>query len=304
MQPIDRTKLAGILLILGIALAWGVNWSMMAIALAEIPPWQYRATSAFLAGCSLLALALAMGQPIRVPRAQWRPMLIAALFYVTGWLTLIAYGVILMKTGQAALLAFTMPLWTALIGAVALGERITARVAIALVMGVAGIAALLTQDFAAIGASPWGAVCVLGAGLGWAVATVALKRVTWQVPTLTLAGWQFVIGSLPLFAIAVAVEDLAIHEASWQALGAGAYNTFVAFVFAYMAWFTVIRMLPAGVASIGTLLVPGVALVSASVILGDTLTARELVALVLLCAGVGLVVSQPAAKPAVEPEAG
>jgi len=306
VQAIDRTKLAGGALLLGIAVCWGLNWSAMAIALAEIPPWQYRAISALTAGVSLLALSKARGNSLRVPRGQWPALGVAALFYVTAWLTLIAYGVILMKTGQAALLAFTMPLWTALLSALVLGERITVRVGASLVLGLGGIALLLTQDFATMGASPWGAACVLGAAVGWAVATVTLKRVTWQVPTFTLAGWQFVLGSVPLFALALGTEEFLLDEASWAALGAMGWNTFGGFVFAYAAWFTVIRLLPAGVASIGTLLVPGVALIGASAILGDALIGREIAAMVLLCVAVGLVISQPAAKaPApTEPEAG
>ena len=63
----------GLVLIVALALGWGLNWQAMKVALSEIPLWQFRALTAFAAGAIMLGLAVLMRQRLRVPLAQWRP---------------------------------------------------------------------------------------------------------------------------------------------------------------------------------------------------------------------------------------
>ena len=88
------------------------------------------------------------------------------------------------------------------------------------------------------------------------------------------------------------------HEASWEAWGSAIYLTAIAMVFAYYAWFRIVTIFPASVAAIGTLLVPVVALVSGAVVLGEAIGWRELTALALAVASVGLVIFEKSTPPA------
>jgi drug/metabolite transporter (DMT)-like permease len=303
----------GALLLVGVSLGWGFNWMMMKITVAEVPIWQFRAVTGVLGAIALLALARLTGQSLRVPRHQWPAIAIAGLFNITSWFILIAYAVKLMASGHAAIISFTMPLWAMLIGVTLFGEKLTLRRVAALGLGLVGIVVLLSYDFSAIGASPVGALIGIVAAINWAIGVQIQKRVKWEVETLALAGWQIAIGIAPVVVVALILEHFVYYKASWPVLAAGVYLVFIAFVFCYYAWFTVVKIFPASVAAIGTLLVPVIAAAAGSVFLGEPFGWREIVALVSIVGGVALVLlvpdkppeptAEPTGEPAAEPAA-
>lgn len=287
----------GLVLLAGLSVAWGANWPIMKIALQEIPLWTFRAGSAVTGALCLLAIARATGAQIRPAPGEWKRLLIAALFNVSLWHVLVAYGTLMMPSGHASVLGFTMPLWAALIGAAVLGEGLTLRIATALMLGVGGIAVLLSRDLAAVGASPLGATLVLLAAFGWAIGTVYQKRQRWTVGTLAIAGWQLLLGALPIIAILPFVEGLHMPRASTLAWACAIYVTLVSLVFAYFAWFKIVSLFPANIAAIGTLLTPAIAVVSGALILDEPFGLPEMAALALILGALTLVLIVPAARP-------
>jgi drug/metabolite transporter (DMT)-like permease len=280
-------------MLVGVALGWGLNWPAMKVIVGEVPPWQFRAVTGVAGAVLLLGLARLLSQRLHVPREQWLPLVAAALFNVTSWFVLIAYGVKLMASGHASILGFTMPIWAALIGMVALGERMNARRIVSLAMGAAGVAILLSHDFAALGASPLGALVTLAGAFNWAIGVHVQKRVNWAVGPLALAGWQVAIGTVPIVIIALFAEPFVYHRASWPVIGATIYLVIYALAFCYYAWFQVVRIFPTHISAIGSLLVPIVGVTSSSLILGEPFGWREMGALVLVVGAVALVMIQP-----------
>ncbi len=143
-----------------------------------------------------------------------------------------------------------------------------------------------------------GGVFGLLAALSWAAGTVIVKRVAWTIPILTMVGWQLVISVVPLAVIALAVEPVTIHTASATALGAMAYTIFIAIVFCYYAWFKLVSIFPANVASVGTLLTPVVSLLAGAAVFAEPLGWRELTAVVLVLSALALVLLWRAPTPA------
>jgi drug/metabolite transporter (DMT)-like permease len=90
-------------------------------------------------------------------------------FNTTVWHLCSAYGLMLMASGRAAIIAFTMPLWATLLAVPLLGERITRAKAAGLALGLAGLSCLLVGEASAIGAAPLGGLLMLGAAVAWAV---------------------------------------------------------------------------------------------------------------------------------------
>lgn len=280
-------------MLIGVALGWGLNWPAMKLIVGEVPPWQFRAVTGVLGAVLLLGLARLLRQRLHVPREQWVPLVAAALFNVTSWFVLIAYGVKLMASGHASILGFTMPIWAALIGVAALGDKMNARRVISLAMGAAGVAILLSHDLAAIGASPLGAVVTLVGAFNWAIGVHIQKRVKWALEPLALAGWQVALGSVPIVIIALFAEPFVYHRASWGVIGASIYLVTYALAFCYYAWFQAVRIFPTHISAIGSLLVPIVGIASSSLLLGEPFGWREMAALVLVVGAVALVLIQP-----------
>src|SRR5206468_9500733 len=110
-------------LVLVLTLVWGTNWALFPLAVKEVSVWTFRAVSLLGAGVLLLAFARARGIPLAIPREHWFAVTAAALIYLVVWNLASTYAAILIPSGQAAILGFTMPLWTVLVVWLALGER-------------------------------------------------------------------------------------------------------------------------------------------------------------------------------------
>ena len=96
-------------LLAGLTFAWGFNWTAMKVALAEVPPWTFRTLCLGL-GSAVLFLALRLGgQRLAVPPGQWGRLAMLAFFNITCWNVLIAFGMTMIPSGRAAILAYTMP---------------------------------------------------------------------------------------------------------------------------------------------------------------------------------------------------
>ncbi|MGQ0663778.1 MAG: DMT family transporter [Pseudomonadota bacterium] len=284
----------GILLLLFIALAWGSNWTAMKIVFSEFAPLTFRAATSLISGACVIAYAKAVGHDLRVPPAERAKVAIAAVLNITCWQVLVAYGTMRMVSGHIAMLSFTTPLWTALLGAAVLRQALRPRLALALALSAAGILVLLSRGFAEIGDSPAGVALSLGAGFGAAVALLYQKHQAWTVPLVPLLGWQLVLGAAPMAVVAVLVEGVHLPAASGRAWAAAAYLTLVALLGGYLAWFRVISLFPANVAALGTLMTPIVGMASGAVWLGEPFGWREVAAIALILPALALVMFAPA----------
>lgn len=260
------------LILLGLlTLVWGTNWPLFALATREVSVWTFRAVSVAVAGVVLLTVAHARGQSLRVPRADWAPIVGATAAYLVVWNVASTYAAILIPSGQAAILGFTMPLWAALIGWALLGQRLTPRLALALAMGAAAVALLMWRGLDAYAQAPLGFFLGLLAGLGWAVGTLILKRRPILVPALVLTGWQLLLSALPLTVGAFVFGEGPWFMPSVASIAVIAWIALVPMAIGNAAWFAIVGMLSAQVAGLSALMVPVVAMVSGALMHGEPL---------------------------------
>lgn len=280
----------------GLTLAWGFNWTAMKVALAEFSPWTYRSLCLSLAALLLFGVARAAGHRLRVPRNLWVRLAVLAFFNVTCWNMLIAFGLTMIPSGRAAILAFTMPVWSVPLSAWLFGERITARKVGALVLGMAGLALLLGEDLVKLGGAPLGTLLVLGAAFAWAVGVVLQKRWPLGLQMGTFTAWSVLLGGLPIFIATPFFEDLAWRPVSAMALAALGYTVVVSFAFAYWAWFKIASAVSVTVSSISVLSVPIFGVLCGVVFLGERPSLQEYAALLFVVLAV-LAVNLPERKP-------
>ena len=269
----------------GLTIAWGFNWTAMKVSLAEISPWTFRSLCLGAGSGVLFAVLRASGQPLGVPRGQWGRLVLLALFNITSWNILVAYGVSMIPSGRAAILAYTMPVWAIPLSMLVLREKITARRTAGLVMGMAGMALLLVEDFATLRAAPLGSLLVLSAAFFWGLGTVLQKRYPVAMPLGAYTAWIMLIGGVPIF-IGMALLDLGqpIPEISPPAALGVLYNVVIAFAWAHWAWLKLATTLPVSVFSISMLVIPVVGVMSGILFLGERPSWQEYAALVLVLA--------------------
>lgn len=293
----------GSLIMLGFLwLVWGTSWPAMRIVFVELPVWQFRTFTCAGAGIVLLGLGFLQDRTRwKAPRRIWPRLIVAALLNMTCWHVLTGFGLQIIGAGHAAIVCYTLPVWTALLGGLFLGERISARLLVAIVLGIAGVVVLLSAGFNGFGdwlqgERPLGFAFVFMAAIAWAGGTLVVKHYDWGVSMSALAGWQLLIGLVPISLIAAASEPFVLHRASVEATLAGLYVLFVAMVMGYALWFRVVQVMPATVASISTLMIPVIGVTSGAIILGEPFGWRELLALALVLSAIALVHFFPARR--------
>jgi drug/metabolite transporter (DMT)-like permease len=291
------TKRNGMLILVPLTLFWGANWPVMHIVLQEIPIWTFRTLCLVLGGIGLLAIAAASGSSLRIPRGELKPLLICSFFNIVSWHLLSAAGLQLMPAGRASIIAFTMPLWAGLIAWPVLSERPTLRNLMGLALGLTGIAALIVPEWETVMATPYGILLMIAAAICWASGTVGLKYWRWTMPTAVVAGWQVLLGGIPIVIGMLIFErgyDFAnVDLRGWLAV---VYTVVVAMLFCHWAWFKVVATFPAQLASISTLAIPIVGIASSNLLTGETIGIDVVVALICVLMGLGLVLFRPAKR--------
>lgn len=284
----------GYLLILGIGIFWGFNWPAVKIALGELPPFTLRSMGLSSGGLLLLTLARLRGASLAVPVAERLPLAIAGLLSVAGFNLFAAFGQLHMATSRAAIVAFTMPVWASLLAVLFLGERLDRRRLLSLALGMAGLAALLGPQALSLLDNPIGPLCMLAGALSWASGTVYIKSRHWSLATLPFAGWQVLIASLPAWLGALVFDPWPdLTTLSTPVVVAMAYHILLPMAFCHFAWFGIVARFPAGVAAIGTLLIPVVGVLGSVWLLGERPGWPEGLALVLVLSAVAIVLLKP-----------
>ena len=289
-----RTSQGAFLLLVVISLFWGLNWPVMKLALGKIPVLPFRAICLLVSGPAMLAIAALGGNRIRIPRREIAPLLAAALFNVTLWHIFTGYGVSLMPAGRASIIAYTMPAWASLLGAVVLGERLTLGRLAGLALGMGGLASLILPSLDSILAAPTGALSMILAALTWAAGTVVMKRFHWTGSVAALTGWQICLGGVPIVIAALAIGPFpGLAAADGAALAALAYVVVFGMIIGQWGWFVVLARLPVAVASISTLAIPVIGVMSSALLLREPLGLSEISALGLVVAALALATRAP-----------
>lgn len=284
-----------LVLLVILTLVWGTNWPLFPIAMREISVWTFRAFASVIAGGALLLVAKARGQSLVIARRHWPVICAATFFYLVVWNIATGYASVMLPSGQAAVLGFTMPLWTALISWAVLGERMSLRLLLAVALGGVSVTLLMVPSFAAYANAPLGMLYGLVAGLGWGIGTLILKRSKVDVPVLVLTGWQLLIAAVPTVIGAFALGDGHWFMPGWQTLAVIAYISLVPMCVGNVCWFAIVGMLPVNVAGLSSIMVPVVAMVSGALMHGEPLGPLQIAAMVCCVAALSLALLKPKA---------
>ena len=289
LSPHERLPPLGLMLLAFLSLFWGLNWPIMKIVLSEIPPLTFRSACLLLGGLGLLVIARLSRLNLGVPRGQWRRLVTLSFFNVLGWNVFAVYGVLLLPSGRAALLGYTMPLWGTLLSVWLLGERLTPSRLLALLLGVAGIVALMGGSIEGMLRAPLGVACMLAAAWSWALGIVLMKRRPVDIPTTVLTGWMLFISGVPITAAALLLETERLAVPSFWPLFGLIYNIVIAFMFCYWAWNRIVLMVPVAVSSLSSLTTPLIGVLGGIIFLGEPLGWDEMVAALLIVSAVATV---------------
>src|SRR6476620_1913446 len=202
-----RIAPAGLMFLAITSVGWGFNWPVTKFLLSELPPLTLRGSTGVIGATLLALLALARSQSLAVERHLLPRLMLLALLNVTGWMVLMGLALLWLPASEAALIAYTMPVWASLIAWPVLGERPTLVRTISLVMAFAGLASIMGGNglTASVEKLP-GILMALGGAFGFALGTVLAKKLPIKLPPVTAAAWQIGIGCFPVAVVGLLVE--------------------------------------------------------------------------------------------------
>jgi len=264
---ISRRQLWGLL---ALTLMWGVNWPMMKLSLQELTPLYFRASTMFLGALCLFAYMATRKERIWPTGRELFTIAALGVPNILGWHTLSIFGVQELASGRAAILGFTMPIFTVLIGAAFFGERITPRVRVAVVSAAIAVGLLLWHELQSMSGRPVGVAWMIAAAISWAVGTLMFRRAHLTLSALVVTVWMLLLGSLAVWVLAVALEPVPVPASftsvMWVSL---AYGVLINYGIAQLIWFGMARDLPPATSAMSVMAIPLVGTLSATALVGE-----------------------------------
>ncbi|MBC5763909.1 DMT family transporter [Ramlibacter albus] len=286
MHRLSRQQLV---LLVALTLVWGINWPIMKLGVADYPPLTFRALSLVL-GVPVLALALVVLKvPFRIPREHWRELLVLAATNMFVWHACIILALRELSSGRAAILGYTMPIFSAVIGAALFANRLPGRAWGGVAAAALGVALLLWHEFTNLAGRPVGVVLALVAAAVWALGTQLLRRTRIDVPTLAISFWMTVLTAVVMSVLATTFE-----RAQWRMPGTAAtnailFNAVLIFGFAHAAWFYLARGLPPVASTLSVMLIPVLGVFSGAVWLREAVHWQDWAAVALMMVAIASV---------------
>jgi len=258
--------------------------------LAYAPPLLFGGLRALIGGLILLGILALSRQPLIPARGAWPWILALAptATTFTYWAMFLSPG----RTGAgiASVLGNLQPALIVVLAAVFLGDRPSPRMAVALVLGLAGVTliaapALFGPD--AYGIS--GALLALAASGGAAAGSVIVKRMGHPSAVLQVSAWQLVIGSLPLLGGAAHVERTARVNWDPRFIGLLLFLALVGTAFPTAAWYWLVQRHDVGRLSLFLFLVPVLGLAIATLAFGERVGPLGGLGVLVTLAGIGVI---------------
>src|ERR1700691_5030011 len=243
MEPSTRPSMWKTLLAFAILyLVWGSTYFAIRVGVSEVPPFLFAAMRFLIAGLVLYGWIIARGEPS--PRGgQWASAsLLAILFFVLHY-GLVYWAEQRVPSGIAAVMMATTPAFMALWEISFLRtQRITVRLAVALLIGLGGVAVLMSRSLD-VGGAPIdraGAVAIIVAALRWSVASILTRKLPLPSSQVMSSAVQMLVGGMFLALTAAALGEFrafhpwTISRGAWLALlyltVAGSIMAFTAYV--------------------------------------------------------------------------
>jgi drug/metabolite transporter (DMT)-like permease len=286
MQTLTRQQLIVLVLL---TLVWGLNWPVMKLGVNEFPPLSFRALSIWIGLPVLAAALLLLKVPFAIPRRHWPQLLWLAATNMFVWHVCIILAVSQLSSGRAAILGYTMPIFSAALGALLFQAVLTQRGWLGISAAALGVGLLLWHELTQMAGRPLGVALALVAAATWALGTQLLRRTTIDLPTLTLSFWMTVLTGVVMTLLAAVTERADWRAPSAVAWGSIVYNAVLIFGFAHAAWFSLARSLPPVASTLSVMFIPVLGVFSGAVWLGEAVHWQDWTAVALMVVAIGSV---------------
>ncbi len=276
-------------LLTGLTLVWGLNWPIMKFGVTHFAPLSFRALSMWL-GLPVLFLAVrGLGVSLAIERREWRELGSLTFTNMIVWHVLAIVSVQALSSGRAAILGYTMPVFSALWGMALFGQRPSGRQLAGVAAAALGVALLLWHELGHMAGKPWAAGGMLLSAAVWALGTQQLRRTRMTAATLAIVFWMTLITTVVMTVLAAALEHERWHAPTPGVWAAIIFNAVLIFGFAQPVWLYLARALPPLASTLSVMLIPVLGTLSGAWWLNEQLHWQDFAAIVLMLAAIASV---------------
>jgi len=272
-------------------LAWGVNFPVAKMVLGEMPPMVFSATRYFAAALFLFSLVLLRGDRLAIDRKEAVQLAGLGLLGIAMFQGCWAYGLNLTTASKASILVSTTPLFGAFISGF-LGQWPSGKGWFGIVISLLGVVLIVNNSLTEItvgGGTLAGDIMILGAAALWAIYTSISAPMLRKRGPLLVTAWGMFFGAIILWGVAlpeaISLDWGTISAKGWAGL------CFTAIFGAALGFFWYY----AGVVRLGltrgmiyAYLIPVIAVITATLFFGETISLIQIAGAVVVLGGIAL----------------
>jgi drug/metabolite transporter (DMT)-like permease len=282
---------------------WGSTFLAIRVGVREVPPLILAAMRFFTAGAVLYAWMIARGEPSPTAR-EWRSASLLGLVIFVFDYGLLFWAEQRVPSGVAAVMLATIPAFMALSEIIFLRtQRLTFRLAFALLIGIGGVAVLMAHSLNLGGAAidKWGAGALIFASISWSLASVMTRKLTLPSSKVMSAGSQMLAGGALLTLAAATLGEFhnfhpsAVSRNVWLSL---LYLIVAGSIIGYTAYVWLIHHESPTKVGTYAYVNPIVAVLVGYFLGGEGLSMRTIVGTLFILVSVVVITTMPAKKPA------
>ncbi|MEQ3729455.1 MAG: DMT family transporter, partial [Tateyamaria sp.] len=238
----------------------------------------------FVSGLIGVAIARLLGQSWRLTRDQWRATIIFGVCQNAIYLGLNFYAMQTVEASLASIIASLMPLLVAFAGWIVFRDRLPALGIIGLILGIAGVALIMSARMEA-GVDMYGVALCLIATIALTVATLSMRTMSAGGNLMMVVGLQMFVGAIVL-AVASALTETIRVDMTPELIAAFAYTTLAPGLLATWIWFALVARIGPTKAATFHFLNPFFGVAVAAALLGESLGLRDVIGVGVIAAGI------------------
>ena len=274
---------------------WGGSFLFAELAVETLPPFTIVLGRVVTGALALNLLVRLTGEMLPRDPKLWGAFLVMGLLNNAVPFSLIVWGQTQITGSLASILNATTPLFTVLIAhAVTKDEKLTLGKGIGVALGFAGVIAMIGPDaLEELGGSLAGQIAVLLAACSYAVAGLFGRRFRGLPPLVTATG-QVTSSSCLMLPLALLVDQpWALQAPSLTSVLAVVGLGLICTAFAYLIFFRILRSAGATNLALVTFLIPVSALLLGALVLGEAVTAPEILGMAMIGLGLAAIDGRP-----------
>jgi drug/metabolite transporter (DMT)-like permease len=270
-------------------LLWSSGFVPSKIGVTDCPPLIFLTVRFLIAGALILAISALRGDEWNLSQRDIIAFVLIGIANNALYLGLGYIGLRTISSGLNALIVSANPVFTAVLAAVFLGEQITWRKVVGLLLGVAGVAWIVADRISIGSDSPVGIAFAVGALISVVAGTILFKVFAPKGSLWVGNGIQNLSGGLAVAPFAFMFSDVSDIVWSGRLFASLAWLIVLGSIAAFFLWFYLLNVLGATAASAYHFLMPPLGMLFGWMVLGEHVAARDLFGILPVALGIYLV---------------